>query len=140
MYSIKEAYNILKTSAISGGVSALGMAIAIPVLGLAGHMVKYIGDSFLDNYSLKNRFETAYSFNTPEDHKYYRETPVINGYEAETRKEPYLASPYATYGLIALAGLGGALIGGKFSAEVIKNGKEERKIMAAQQQRKDFSR
>ena len=133
MYSIKEAYNILKTSAISGGVSALGMAIAIPVLGLAGHMVKYIGDSSLDNYSLKNRFETAYSFKTPESHKYYYETPIINGYEAPTSKEPYWASPYATYGLIALAGLGGALVGGKIRAEVIKNENEKRKIMAMRQ-------
>ena len=140
MYSVKDSYNILKVGTIGGLVSAASMALIIPILGLAVHGVKYFGDDSLKNYSLKNRFETAYSFNTPEDHKYYRETPVINGYEVGTRKEPYLASPYATYGLIALAGLGGALIGGKFSAEVIKNGKEERKIMAAQQQRKDFSR
>lgn len=140
MYSIKDSYEILKTGAFSGLVSALSVAMIIPVLGFAGHMVRYAGDCHLDNYSLKNRFETAYSFKTPESHKYYYETPIINGYEAPTSKEPYWASPYATYGLIALAGLGGALIGGKFSAEVIKNGKEERKIMAAQQQRKDFSR
>ena len=94
--------------AVAGTILVGG--IIIPAGGLAAHGVKYLGDQRLQNYSLKNRFETAYSFNTPESHKYYDSTPVINGYEQDTVKEAYLASPYATYGATGAAGIAGAIL------------------------------
>ena len=108
------------TSAVKHGtLGALGgvlvTSVAIPVMGLAAHGVKYMSDEQLSGYSLKNRFETAYCFDTPQEHKYYYSTPIVNGYsqgEYKT-KEKYLASPYATYGTMALSGLAGAvLLGG----------------------------
>lgn len=123
MYSIKDSYKILKSSAIGGAVSAIGIAVVIPALGLLAHFSKYASDSDVRQYSLKNRSEVAYSFNTPDEHKYYYETPYYNGYAGDSQKEYYLASPYATYGTIAAFGLAGALFGGMSTAEYIKKKK-----------------
>ncbi len=93
--------------ALSGVIATV---VVVPIMGLVAHGVKYMSDERLDGYSLRNRFETAYCFNTPNEHKYYYSTPVIFGYEAEgdTVRESYLASPYATYGIIGLGGVAGA--------------------------------
>ena len=130
MYSVKDSYNILKVGTIGGLVSAASMALIIPILGLAVHGVKYFGDDSLKNYSLKNRFETAYSFKTPENHKYFYSVPTNGGAPV---KEPYCASPYGTYGLIVVYGFGGALASAKFAAEGIRNKKE--KLLAAKKMR-----
>lgn len=100
--------------------------IIIPAGGLVAHGIKYLGDEKLDNYSLSNRFESAYSFNTPESDKYYYLTPIINGYTQETVKEKYLASPYATYGSMAGAGLAGAILMGGAGIVIAKR-KEHQK-------------
>lgn len=97
-------------SGINGAINgALATTVAISVLGALAHIGPMLGDTNLSSdYSLKHRFETAYSFNTPEKHKYYHATPVINGYYGETEKERYLASPFATYGAIAMGAAVGA--------------------------------
>lgn len=111
--TMKEKFNRgaqkIKDSVNGAVTGAFAVAIVIPALGLLAHIAPTFGDVYLEgDYSLKNRFETAYSFNTPEEHKYYHATPVINGYGADTTKERYLASPFATYGAIALGAMAGA--------------------------------
>lgn len=105
-----SAMDALKEGAKGALSGVVATAIVVPIMGLAAHGVKYMSDERLDGYSLKNRFETAYCFNTPKEHKYYYSTPVIFGYEADgdTVRESYLASPYATYGIIGFGGLAGA--------------------------------
>lgn len=111
--AMKEKFNrgatMIKNGVTGAVKGAFVVAVAVPTLGLLAHIAPTFGDVNLGNdYSLKNRFETAYSFNTPEQHKYYHATPVVNGYNTETTKERYMASPYATYGVIALGAMAGA--------------------------------
>lgn len=105
-----RATDALKEGAKGALSGIVATAIVVPIMGLAAHGVRYMSDERLDGYSLKNRFETAYCFNTPKKHKYYYSTPVMFGYvaESETVRESYLASPYATYGIIGLGGVAGA--------------------------------
>ena len=101
--------------------------IIIPAGGLIVHGTKYLGDQRLhSDYSLSNRFETAYSFKTPESKKYYHTDPVINGYTQDTVKEKYFASPYATYGATGAAGIAGAILLGGASLAIAKR-KENQK-------------
>lgn len=93
--------------------------LIFPAMGLAAHL--FSGTNFTDyqgldtqtgsDYSLSHRFETAFSFNTPEEHKYYHATSgywdATNGFDAETSKERYLASPWATYPILAALALMG---------------------------------
>lgn len=117
----------IKYGTIGAISSAMLMGgIIIPAGGLVAHGAKSISDENLTNYSLSNRFETAYSFNTPESHKYYYSTPVVNGYNQETRKERYLASPYTTYGATIGAGLAGAILLGGAGIAMAKR-KEQQK-------------
>lgn len=108
----KRATSAVKYGTIGAIGGALVTTVAISVLGVAAHGLGYIGDEERNNYSLKNRFETAYCLNTPENHKYYYATPIINGYEHEEMesKEYYLASPYATYGTTAAGAVAGAIL------------------------------
>ena len=110
--------------AISGALLMGG--VIIPVGGLVAHGAKYAGEETLAGYSLRNRFETAYSFNTPESHKYYYSTPIVNGYAQETCKEEYFASPYATYGATAGAGLAGAILLGGAGIVMAKRKEKQR--------------
>ncbi len=126
--NFKRASSAVKYGTLGALGGTLATAIIIPIMGLAAHGVKYLGDEKLENYSLKNRFETAYSFNTPKEHKYYYSTPVINGYEKdhETTREYYLASPYATYSVMALGGLTGAIALGGAGIILAKRRENER--------------
>lgn len=86
-------------------------AAAVPALGLVAHAIHYAGEDWLyDDYSLSHRFETAYSFNTPESHKQYTYQPVINGYSnGEPEKTTYLAHPLVMWPLTLGAGIAGAV-------------------------------
>lgn len=108
----KRATSAVKYGTIGAIGGALTTTVAISVLGAAAHMLGYISEDRRDNYSLKNRFETAYCLDTPENHKYYYATPIINGYEYGDleSKEYYLASPYATYGTTAAGAVAGAIL------------------------------
>ncbi len=110
----KRGLAAIKGGAYGAVVCTMMMGAAIPVGGVLAHGARsLLSDDYLhNNYSLKHRFETAYSFDTPEAHKYYTCTPTINGYSQETEQQRYLASPYATYGTMAFAGLAGAVLGG----------------------------
>ncbi len=126
--NFKRASSAVKYGTLGALGGTLATAIIIPIMGLAAHGVKYLGDEKLENYSLKNRFETAYHFDTPSEHKYYYSTPVISGYEAEGAREYeyYLASPYATYGAMALGGIAGAIAMGGAGIVLAKRRENER--------------
>ena len=130
-----KAKNVFRRAAYAikyGTMGAIGGTLvttaAISVLGVAAHSVGYISEERCDNYSLKNRFETAYCFNTPEKHKYYYSTPIINGYEYSEleSKEYYLASPYATYGTTAAGTITGAVLLGGAGIVLAKRKENER--------------
>lgn len=57
-------------------------------------------------YSLTNRFECAFSFNTPEYNKYYF-SEDIDSNECPVGKTPYLAHPAVTYAFLLLCGIVG---------------------------------
>ena len=110
--------------AVSGTLAA---SIVIPVLGLAVHGIRYLGDENLGNdYSLKHRFETAYCFDTPDEHKYYHTTPIYNGYSGDTVRESYAASPYATYGTTAFFAASAALMGAGAGIAMAKEKEKQR--------------
>lgn len=110
--------------AISGTLVA---TITIPTLGLVAHGAQYLGEAYIHgDYSLKNRFETAYSFKTPDAHKYYHYTPYMNGYSQDSERTRYLASPYATYGTTAAAGIAGAILLGGAGIALAKRKENER--------------
>jgi len=119
MYSLKDSLKIGKIAVIRGVKTAAFSAVAIPILGLGVHVFRYMGNADLSNYSLKNRFETAYSFKTPNSHKHYMLNPKLYMYD-DYEPRPYLASPYATYGAILLFGLAGAASGAKSEKRKIK--------------------
>ena len=123
-----RAASAIKHGAQGALAGVLTTATIIPIMGLAAHGLKYLGDEKLENYSLKNRFETAYHFDTPSEHKYYYSTPVISGYEAEGAREYeyYLASPYATYGAMALGGIASAIAMGGAGLAMAKRRENER--------------
>lgn len=101
-------------------------ALLVPAMGLVAHGVMGVVSSNYDwnafggghwptdeEYSLKHRFETACSFNTPEEHKtYVVYEPIFRDgswEHGQGEKVPYWpASPYMTYGAMLAAGLIGA--------------------------------
>lgn len=101
-------------------------ALLVPAMGLVAHGVMGLAsDNYElnvnadwnwptdDSYSLKHRFETAYSFNTPQDHKTYRfyDSTWSDGmlYHGQGKEVPYWpASPYVTYSAMLACGLLGA--------------------------------
>ena len=126
--NFKRASSAVKYGTLGALGGTLATAIIIPIMGLAAHGIKYFGDEDLDGYSLKNRFETAYCFDTPEKNKYYYSTPIEYGYalDYDTTREYYLASPYATYGAMALGGLTGAIALGGAGVVLAKRRENER--------------
>lgn len=63
-----------------------------------------------DEYSLSNRFESAFSFSTPERHKRYYDTyPDGDSSGAPAGECMYLTHPIATYSFLILCGVLGAL-------------------------------
>ena len=130
MYSIKDAYDIAKEGVKTGFITAVGVAAAISALGVCAHLLPYVRDQKLDNYSLKNRFETAYSFKTPESNKYFYVTPSnVAGKNVDAMRERYLASPYATYSLIALLSMLGGVVAVKKAHQEIKRKKIRLRIL-----------
>lgn len=88
-------------------------ALLVPALGLAAHFMRYAGDDLLhDDYSLKNRFECAYCFNVPNEHKFYHSSYYLNDTELSLPKcqTYYMASPYVIYPAMMLLGLRGAYV------------------------------
>ena len=124
----KRATYAIKYGALGAIGGTLVMATAVPVLGLAAHGLGYASEDVRNNYSLKNRFETAYCFDTPENHKYYYSTPIFNGYTASDQqsKEYYMASPYATYGATAAGTIAGAILLGGAGIALAKRKEKER--------------
>ena len=122
----RAAYG-LKYGTLGAVSGALAASIVIPILGLAVHGVRYLGDENLGNdYSLKHRFETAYCFDTPNEHKYYHTTPIYNGYSGETVLESYAASPYATYGATAFLAASAAFAGAGAGIAMAKEKEKQR--------------
>ena len=99
-------------------VSGLATTIAFSLCGLVAHGVRFVSDEHLSNYSLKNRFETAYCINVPESHKYYFSESAF--YSEEPIKKRYMASPYFTYGVIGFAALIGAMSCGRIGVLMAK--------------------
>ena len=130
--TLKEKFNsaiqTIKWASFGAMAGTIVMATVIPAGGLFAHGARqFLSDDNLHNdYSLKNRFETAYSFKTPDAHKYYHVTPTINGYSQETVKEKYIASPYTTYGAMAAAALAGATFFGAAGAGLAVAERKER--------------
>ncbi len=101
-------------------------ALLVPMMGLVAHEVMgFLSNNYELNvnadwnwptdssYSLKHRFETAYSFNTPEDHKTYRfyDSTWEGGmlHHGQGTEVPYWpTSPYVTYAAMLACGLLGA--------------------------------
>ncbi|MBE6461864.1 MAG: hypothetical protein E7006_03425 [Alphaproteobacteria bacterium] len=130
--TIKNKFNravqTIKWGSIGAVVNTVIMAAVIPVGGLFAHGAReFLSDDYMHpDYSLKNRFETAYSFKTPDAHKYYHSTPMINGYSQGIVQEKYLASPYATYGALCGAGLAGAIFLGAAGLAAAKRKENQR--------------
>lgn len=126
--NFNRAVQTIKWGSIGAIASTVIMAAVIPAGGLLAHGArKFLSDDYVHpDYSLKNRFETAYSFKTPDSHKYYHSTPVINGYSQETIQEKYLASPYATYGALCIYGLAGAIFFGAAGLAAAKRKENQR--------------
>ena len=125
--------NKLKRVAYSAGVgmfsgvcSGVLTAAMLAAMGLVAHGAGYIINWNASDYSLKNRFETAYNFNAPESHKYY----YVNGGTAEK----YAMTPYGMYGIIgAFAGISALL--GTMTGNMIAKDKEQEEFIRKQQQK-----
>ena len=104
-------------SAIKGFISGAVLGCVIfCALGLAAHVfvgfwTPAIPTERCDDYSLRNRFECAFSFNTPERHKYYYDSYPDGPSGTPAGEQRYLAHPLFTYPLILLCGIVGALAG-----------------------------
>lgn len=100
-------------------------AAMVPLMGVGAHIMAQLGDGNVgDDYSLHNRFETAYSFNTPDAHKTYTFVPC--GEDSALQTFNYMASPWATYPAMLAFGLLGAHTLAKFEED-----EKRRKIMSA---------
>ena len=63
------------------------------------------------DYSLKYRLETAYSLNTPKEHTQYMVWNRMNSANGpDGHSTQYMATPFATYPAMLLAGLFGARV------------------------------
>lgn len=99
---------------LKGFVQGVAM---VPISLAAAHAIMgVVSDNYYDfkmpedrDYSLKYRFETAFSFNTPDEHKVYMFwTRAGRADRPEGFCTNYLMGPYATYPAMVLAGLLGA--------------------------------
>lgn len=92
-----------------------GAAILPFMLGTA-HGITYTleQDYLTDDYSFKNRLESAYSINVPESHKYYTKRLLPKGLAPNnkaTTKEIYIANPWLTYPATIFLGLASMAMG-----------------------------
>lgn len=102
----------LKTTIRGALCGALNAIIIVSFILFLTHIAVQFNSVKLDNYSLVNRFKTAYCFNVPDAYTYYYSAPVIYDYvcEGDTTRERYMASPYITYGLIILGSVTGVIL------------------------------
>lgn len=129
--NMKKKFKRASSAVKYGTVGALGGTLVttavIALMGLGAHGIRYVGDERLgEDYSLSNRFETAFCFDTPKEHKYYYSAPIVNGYEQDCRLERYFASPYLTYGTIGLGATAGAIALGGAGVVLAKRRENER--------------
>lgn len=123
--------NKLKCVAYSTGLGAFSAvcsatltAAMLAAMGLVAHGAGYVINWNAREYSLKNRFETAYSFKTPESHKHYY---LNNGQSTE-----YIMTPYGMYGIIGtFAALSAAF--GAMTGRLIAKDKEEEELKKQRQ-------
>lgn len=91
-------------------------AAMIPLMGVGAHALgAALQDGVMNDYSLHHRFETAYSFKTPEDHKHYTFIASHDNPLADSDTHRYPASPYATYPAMLVFGLLGARAASKLN-------------------------
>jgi len=103
---------------MGGAFGVISAAYAITLFGLLAHVGRYvISPYYLENYSLKNRFQTAYRFDVPESERTFYCTNLLDNV---VQKRGYLASPYMTYGIISAFGLFGAAWGRQLGRPVPK--------------------
>lgn len=122
--------NTVKHTVLGAATLGTVTCAGISALGVAGHVATpLLAEAHLGNdYSLKNRFKTAYCFDATEEEKHY---DYITWYgEYETAR--YVAHPIATYGVIAMGALLGAAAG---AANAREENEERRKKMQAQNQK-----
>ena len=87
----------------------IGLTI-VPAMGILAHGVRMAGEDRLgDDYSLCHRFESAYCFNVPQEHREYTVFPISNGYQIEEpKKDRYMANPWLIWPLTLAGGVLGA--------------------------------
>ncbi len=108
-----------KAKNIVGGTvrGALIGAVVIPFMGLLAHAGSGITNTFVndgsEDYSLKNRFETAYKFDVPHKKSHYDVLYQDSAWNPEIATERYLAHPAATYPAHLVFALLGGIAGAK---------------------------
>lgn len=119
---IKDA---LKYGVLFGCTAAIAGALFVNLRIINQHLnTQDKKDSDLIGLSLKNRYETAYCLNTPEEHKYYYEVPYHNGHAGELQKK-YYPAPKNTYFVIGYSAMVGALLGAGFGASGLISTREK---------------
>lgn len=79
-------------------------------LGLVAHvfvgaMASTVETEDCDAYSLRNRFECAFSLKTPERHKYYYDDYPEGASGAPAGEQRYWAHPAVTYSILVISGV-----------------------------------
>lgn len=86
-----------------------GAAIVPFMLGTVhGFTYTFEQDYLTDDYSFKNRLESAYCINVSESHKYYTKRLLPKGMapnDAKRYKEIYMTNPWLTYPATIFLGL-----------------------------------
>ncbi len=102
-------------------------AMLVPVFGVATHLFMGFASGHYDDftlptdkeYSLKYRFENAYTFNVPEEHqKYIKWVRRYPGDNIVAQPTDYMGAPYVAYPAMLLFGLMGARYAG--TREIMK--------------------
>lgn len=124
-----DAVNTVKNTVVGATKVGAITFVAFNALGVAAHMTQYCSDAHLYDYSLKNRFKTAYCFDTTEEEKHYEYQMWKNDYREETR---YNAHPLATYGVLAA----GVALGACAGAAAARKENEARRQNIAQMTQK----
>lgn len=133
--SIKDKFqngiNTVKHTTLGAVTTGVIVCTGINVLGVAGHVATPLMAEahFGNDYSLKNRFKTAYCFDTPKEEKYYEYEMWRADYPETTR---YIAHPIATYGVIAI----GTLLGAAAGAATARDENEQRRKRLAELRQK----
>lgn len=132
--SIKDKFqngiNTVKHTALGAVTTGVITCAGISALGVAGHVATPLMAEahFGNDYSLKNRFKTAYCFDTTEEEKHYDYLTWHSEYETAR----YVAHPIATYGVIAI----GTLLGAAAGAATARDENEQRRKRLAELRQK----